>query len=223
MASPRLTLNIELNESQSCKVRGCQQARHKLAGYCQKHAQRNTKWGHPLGRAWSRREIDQYLPAARSFIEENREHRGIAAAIEFLDAELSSAYEKVKHTHMITGFLANSLRHLHDFGVTGEEILVRVVACLLFEDQLAAREADPEVFKRNSGRYVLLAAPRLGPPVRMQKYGRTLGRWLFANLKPLYAHVLSYTRRRERERERRREAFLQPFAGEDGEIEACDE
>jgi hypothetical protein len=216
MASPRLTLNIEINESDSCKVRGCQQGRHKLSGYCQRHALRNTKWGHPLGRAWSRREIDEYLPAARSFIEENREHRGIVAAAEFLDAELSSAYEKVKRTHMITGFLAHSLRHLHDFGVTGDEILVRAVACLLLEDQLPARETDPEVFKRNSGRYVLLGAPRLGPPVRMQKYGRVLGRWLFAALKPLYAHILSHTRKLERDSERRREAFLEPFAGEAG-------
>jgi len=205
---------IENNELQACAITGCQKQRSKLSRHCVAHAQRNTQWGHPrFGFAWRKLDIDHHLDAGRGFVEKNSDHKGVVAAVQWIEESLASAHRSTQQPKA-HGRLTRALSHLHDHHVSPSELLSRCIATLYYAEQHRRHELEPEVLTRNLGRYALLGAPKIGPPSQQRQYGKVVGRYLFSNLKKLFAHVLVYHRRCERERAELQSALDEPFSSE---------
>ena len=214
--SPRLTLHIEENQSKKCSVNGCPRARHKLSAHCSLHAMRKQHWGHPVaGKAWKVTHINGYLDQAQSFVSRQRDHKGVVAAIEWLDAMLATAHKQANEPKA-RGPIERSFRHLSTFGITGEQLLVRCVAVLFYiDDQLTPEEMEGEVVRRNMGRFCMHAAPKIAPsPATCRKYSASFGRAVWGRLSKLFMHVLVYQRTARQEREAMTASFKEPFANE---------
>jgi hypothetical protein len=87
---------IARNEERECSLRGCIRLRVKLSAPCGTHLRRRHRWGSPeQGRRFLVRGLLPREDVARDFLQVNRNHRAVAAAVDWFNGRLHSAY---KHT-----------------------------------------------------------------------------------------------------------------------------
>ena len=215
MSSKSWSSRTQSNELLKCVIPTCPKRRTKVSRYCRTHMRRKERWGDArFGFHWNTKSIQQYLDAAQAFVRDNREHPGVAAAIEFLDSMLSTAYKQTTPPSAI-GRLARAMRHLSDFGVTGEQLLSRAICVLYYSESEHRHDRVLEVQVRNTGNYALLAAPRLGNNITHQQYGRQLGYLLWNNLKTLFVHIIVQHRKEQAEAAKLQAALNTPFSSPD--------
>ena len=114
------------NQAKTCVHPSCSKPRRGLSRYCSKHEGKQQRYGHPDGRYVYPREYACDAEEVKAFIERHIDHKGIQAAVRWLDSWISDS----TLGKPVPG--GNSLRRLNDNVVTGRKCLEAVIALWLF-------------------------------------------------------------------------------------------
>lgn len=114
------------NERKTCEHPKCSLPRRGLSRYCSKHEGRQQRYGHPDGHYVYPRDYRCEAEETKAFIERHIDHKGVQAAITWLDGWISDS----TLGKSVPG--GNSLRRLNDHGVTGRRCLESVIALWLY-------------------------------------------------------------------------------------------
>jgi len=114
------------NEYKSCSHPGCYQPRRGLSRFCSKHEGKQQRYGHPDGHYIYPKNYRCEAQEVKDFIERHIDHKGVQAAITWLDGWISDS----TLGKPVPG--GNSLRRLNDHGVTGRRCLEAVIALWLY-------------------------------------------------------------------------------------------
>ena len=114
------------NEYKRCTHSGCYLPRRGLSRYCSKHEGKQQRYGHPEGHYVYPRHYSCEAEEVKTFIARHIDHKGIQAAITWLDGWIS---DSTLGKHVPGG---NSLRRLNDHGITGRRCLEAVIALWLY-------------------------------------------------------------------------------------------
>ena len=91
-----LSTSLAKRRGMTCSVHGCTDPVKRLSNLCQHHETRQQDTGHPLGTTVTKRELAPYVEAAEAFIVRHANHKGIIAALAWLDALVkTSSYRPV--------------------------------------------------------------------------------------------------------------------------------
>lgn len=115
-----------LNQTKTCTHPSCAQPRRGLSRYCTRHEGKQQRYGHHDGRYVYPRDYACEAEEVKAFIERHIEHKGIQAAIKWLDGWINDS------TLGKPAPGGKSLRRLSDHGVTGRRCLEAVVALWLY-------------------------------------------------------------------------------------------
>lgn len=125
MRRSNVTEAITRNQSHKCRVKGCNNKRYYLSGYCSFHKNRSYHWGHPLGKRLKSKQYQKEKEEVRPLIEKNKDHPGIKAAVFFLER-----YLEVNAELMLPG--SYELSRLHWSKVTGLDCLIECAAVWVY-------------------------------------------------------------------------------------------
>ena len=114
------------NEYKTCSHPGCYQPRRGLSRFCSKHEGKQQRYGHPDGHYIYPKNYHCEAQEVKDFIERHFDHKGVQAAITWLDGWISDS----TLGKPVPG--GNSLRRLNDHGVTGRRCLEAVIALWLY-------------------------------------------------------------------------------------------
>ena len=114
------------NELKKCHYPTCRKQRRGLSRFCGYHEGKQTRYGHPEGYFIPPRQYLCEIDEAREFIARHLEHKGVQAGIEWFDVWLRESAQG------LPVIAKGEFRRLSDYGVTGMECLVSVLAIWLY-------------------------------------------------------------------------------------------
>lgn len=142
-ADAQRRIAVRSQSNLGCAVSSCARTVQGLSRYCRFHDQRNQTYGHPLGTTFRHGQLKPFKREAALFIQKQRGHPGIEAAIQWLDNWIQEAPDPgVIHARSTARARSNRLLdRMRRGGVTGEDALAIVAG------MYAAREFQPRGFK----------------------------------------------------------------------------
>lgn len=211
MPSLPLSQALTRNASKQCAYPGCHLFRWKLCKNCRKHAERKRKWGTPSGRTWAVKDVETYLEVSLDFVQSNRSHPGITSATKWLDAVLADATKRASASP-IRSMATKVFGAFGERGITGKDLLVRVVATTIYLSELQPREQEQSTFIHNLGLFCLRALkPGIAKGKAQEILARELGGYLYAELRALLFSIIAHKQTQERQRAAFQKDARQPF------------
>lgn len=119
--------DIQRNSYKVCFISSCARGRAGVSRYCDKHKDKQRKYGSPEGRPLSR--VSDYggqLSEVSRFINTNISHQGIQTALKWVETWLNDATTGLK----VPG--KRSFRNLSDYGVSPLSILIEATSIYLY-------------------------------------------------------------------------------------------
>ena len=185
-----------------------------LSALCRSHLRKKKEWGWPSGRAFKTKELRGHDDAARVFIAQNRDHKGVRAGVDWWRRRLERAVEAATYITSSTkpwDVVTHKLAFLSEAGVPPKELLARCIAVWCFAETLS--NCEHETSSRNAASHVLHALP-LGCRSAHRKARALLGTEIYDALLPLFVRISQYYRDRHDSTYAFHQAVEQPFAGE---------
>ncbi|TVM18693.1 hypothetical protein DPQ33_04240 [Oceanidesulfovibrio indonesiensis] len=162
---------------QQCEVPGCYAYRQKWGRYCEHHDRVNERTGHPEGHTIRKGQLRPYAARATEFIQEQHQHRGVQAALEWIEELLANAEDpgELHRSSLPSQRVGKWFHKMHLAGITAEEVLSTVVGLYLL------RELDPRQFKsdRHFQHMLAIRVLRLVPAPFIQAWCNGEGRRLY--------------------------------------------
>ncbi len=158
---------MEANKG-TCTALGCNLPRFRVGAYCQSHAIKVNRWGHPSGRAVREQEMARERETVEAFLSKHKGHPATVAACKFFDDWMSKAVEGKPD---VVGLL--HLQRLQAHGVTSMELAVRAASVFRWFRNNPRALDDGDCLTMNIGNHLLRAAHTETLGQRTSRYGRT--------------------------------------------------
>jgi len=150
----------QANRIRHCDVSGCPKFRSYTKRYCRWHAERNRRYGHPLGRMITRKVYQGYFPGVRRLIRQCPSET--LAVIYQLLREILFPGPVSKSSRSRANLLRSELQRIAHVPRRDERALVIATSLFLLSHHNPYRLPDDERLTRMIGHGVLQLAPRPG-------------------------------------------------------------